>query len=257
MRTIPFQIFENPESGCAQVAAEISQLVRDRAALGRTVSLGLATCESLLPLYEELIYLHREEGLSLRNVITFHLSEYLGLGSDHPMTFRSFMQRNFFDHVDIPAENIHFPSLPLSGKKQAKANSPYELAILKAGGIDLQILGVSINGNIAFNQSCSPIDSKTRWVALHEVAREELASSFGGLAKVPTKAITMGCSMIFKARRIAMLAWGTRKARIVRKAVIGNVSPLIGASYLQTHPSARFILDAQSGSLLRRKSPTP
>lgn len=248
-----YRVFENPDSASAQVASEIARLIRERATLGRTAVLGLATGTTPLPLYDELIYLHREEGLSFHNVITFNLDEYLGLDSDHPASFRSYMQRTFFDHVDLPPANIRF----LSGKTAAAAITAhcvaYERKISSAGGIDYQILGIGRNGHIGFNEPGSAIDSCTRSVLLAETTREDAAPAFDGIANVPAHAITMGCGTILKARKIALLAWGSKKSRIVRRALESPVDPKISATFLQTHAAAQFFLDVPAASQVRRK----
>lgn len=250
MPNTPFRVFDNPESACVQVAAEIAHLIRERASIGRPAVLGLITGETSIPLYEELIYLHREEGLSFKNVIAFHSSEYLGLAADHPLSFRSHMNRHFFDHVDILRSNIHFPT---ASGRQREINAQilrYDQEIKRVGGIDYQVLGITRNGHFALNDAYSSIDSPTRCVHLNEVTREAAAHAFGGFEAVPKRAITMGCRTLLAANRITTLAWGAKKARIVRKALTSSVTPAIGASYLQTHPSARFILDRQAASLL-------
>lgn len=248
--TARFRVFENPDSASALVAAEIAQLIRERAVLGRHAVLGLATGATPLPLYAELIYQHREEGLSFKNVITFNLDEYLGLDSSHPASFRSFMQRHLFDHVDLPPENIRFLSGDVPDQEVTAHCASYERQIKKAGGIDYQVLGIGRNGHIGFNEPGTSQVSRTHRVKLSETTREDAADTFRGLDKVPTHGMTMGCGTILKARRISLLAWGSKKARIVRSAVSGSVNSKICASYLQSHPSAQFILDPQAAVLL-------
>lgn len=251
--TLRFRVFENPDSASAQVASEIARLIRERATLGRTAVLGLATGSTPLPLYDELIYLHREEGLSFRNVITFNLDEYLGLETGHPASFRSQMQRKFFDHVDLPPANIRFLSGKPAAAKTTAHCAAYERKITAAGGIDYQILGIGRNGHIGFNEPGSAIDSRTRRVQLDEATREDAAPAFDGIENVPTHALTMGCGTILKARRIALLAWSSKKSSIVRRALESRVTPKISASFLQTHAAAQFFLDLPAASLLRRK----
>lgn len=247
-----YRVFENPESASAQLASEIAQLIRERSNLGRTAVLGLATGSTPLPLYDELIYLHREEGLSFRNVITFNLDEYLGLDAAHPASFRSYMQRKLFDHLDLPPANIHFLAGDLEESKIRGHCVYYERKISAVGGIDLQILGIGRSGHIGFNESGSAIDSRTRWVKLDEATREDAAAAFGGIANVPTQAVTMGCGTILKARKIVLLAWGSGKSRIVRRALESPVTPKVSASYLQTHAATQFFLDVQAASQMRR-----
>ena len=247
-----YRVFETPESACVQVAAEMALLIRERAILNRTVVFGLTTGKSTLPLYQELVYLHREERLSFRNVITFNLDEYLGLEATHPSSSRSFMQREFFDHVNIPLQNIHFLSGMTSDLDVPASCSAYEHQIAAAGGIDYQILGVGRNGHIGFNEPGTPMSARTRMVELHRSTRSSMARKFGGIENVPTYALTMGCGTILEARRIALLAWGARKKRVVKRAMNEPVSSKTCASYLQTHPSARVYLDVPAGLILGR-----
>lgn len=248
-----FRVFENPDSASAQVASEMAWLIRERAALGRTAVLGLATGRTPQPLYDELIYLHREEGLSFSNVVTFNLDEYHGLGSDHPASMRSYMQRKLFDHVDIPPGNVHFLSGCLADAEIPDHCAAYERKIKGAGGVDFQVLGIGRNGHIGFNEPGTAIDSRTRRVPLHEMTRDDAAPAFDGIGKVPTHALTMGCGTILEARKIALLAWGSKKSRIVRRAIESKVTPKVTASFLQTHAAAHYFLDLPAGALLSRK----
>ena len=248
-----FRVFENPDSASAQVASEMASLIRERAALGRTAVLGLDTGKIPLPIYAELIYLHREEGLSFQNVVTFNLDEYLGLESDHPASLRSFMQRAFFDHVDVPPGNIHFLSSALPEAEIPAHCTAYERRIRRAGGVDFQVLGIGRNGHIGFNEPGSTIHSRTRQVQLNDTTRVDAAPEFHGIKNVPTQALTMGCGTILKARKIALLAWGSKKSSIVRRALENPITPKISASFLQTHTATQFFLDLPAASLLSRK----
>lgn len=254
MSTPPrFRVFETPESASAQIASEIAWLIRERAALGRPAVLGFATGKILLPLYDELIYLHREEGLSFNNVITFHLDEYLGLGRDHPASRRSFMQRTFFDHVNVPPGNIHFLSGSLAPAAIPGHCAAYERKITAASGIDFQVLGMGRNGHIGFNEAGAAIDSRTRRVQLDGMSRRDAAPAFVGTGEVPTHALTMGCGTILEARKIALLAWGSKKSRIVRRTLEGPATPKVSASFLQSHAAAQYFLDLPAAAQLAHK----
>jgi glucosamine-6-phosphate deaminase len=239
-------VFDDPASACHEVAAEISHLIRSRA---KTV-LGLATGGTPLPLYQELIRLHREEGLSFNNVTSFNLDEYLGLGRDHPQSYWSFMHRHLFDHIDILPENIHLPCGDIAASEIPAHCAAYEAAIQEAGGIDYQILGIGRTGHIGFNEPGTPIDARTQRIHLDEITRRDAAPAFGGIEHVPTEAITMGCGTILDARRIALLSWGAKKASIVREAIEGGITDRVSASFLQTHPNATFFLDREAASEL-------
>jgi glucosamine-6-phosphate deaminase len=247
------RIFSIRDYACAQIAAEIALLIRDRAVLGRTAVLGLIAGKTPLPLYQELIYLHREERLSFQNVVTFNLDEYLGLENAHPAGFRSYMQRNLFDHIDIPPANIHFLSTTVADVRAFAHCANYEAKIARAGGIDYQILGMGRLGEIGFIEPGIPLDCRTHRVLLSERLRQDVAGAFGGIDNVPTHAITMGYGTVLEARKIAVLAWGTVKSRGVRRAIEGPVSSKVGASCLKTHPAAQFFLDGPAASPLQHQ----
>ena len=251
--TIRYRAFECPISACAQIAAEIALLIRERAALGRHAILGFAAGGDLLPLYEELIYLYQEEGLSFRNVISFNTEEYHGLKASHPGSFRAYMQRNLFDHVDIPPHNIRFLKGDLRGKKIDTHCDAYERDIEKVGGIDLQILGINRNGHLGFNKAGTPIHSRTARVLLDKTTRTDLLLYFEDLTTVPTQVLTMGCATILDARRIILTAWGTRASSAIRRSLMGPVTSRLPASYLKTHPALRLFLDTAAATALKPK----
>jgi glucosamine-6-phosphate deaminase len=238
-----FRVFENPEAAVRQLASEVGELIQSRAAEGCQAVLGLATGNTPLPFYRELIRLHREEGLSFANVTTFNLDEYLGLPRDHAESYRTFMQRNLFDHLDVPAENINLPSGMVEETDIPAHCAEYEARIQAAGGLDFQLLGIGRTGHIGFNEPGSPKDSRTRRIHLDAITRQDAAPAFGGPEHVPTHAITMGCGTILEARRIVLLAWGEKKASIVRQALRGPITDQVSASFLQEHPNAVFYLD--------------
>jgi glucosamine-6-phosphate deaminase len=228
----------------------MAALIRDRTTAGRTTVLGLATGGTPIPLYQELIRLHREEGLSFANVVTFNLDEYLGLPKEHPESYWSFMHHNLFNHIDLPPQNIHLPDGMVAESGIPAHCAAYEAAIRNAGGIDFQILGIGRTGHIGFNEPGSPKESRTRRIHLDPVTRHDAAPAFGGLENVPTHAITMGCGTILEARKIALMAWGSKKADIVREAISGPITDQVSASFLQQHPDATFYLDKEAASAL-------
>lgn len=244
----PHQVFENTQAACRELAAEIAQLIRERAAAGKTAVLGLATGGTPIPFYQELIRLHREEGLSFKNVVTFNLDEYLGLERDHKESYWTFMHQNLFNHIDVGQVNL--PSGTVADADIDAHCAAYEKAIADAGGLDFQLLGIGRTGHIGFNEPGSEKDSRTRRVHLDEITRQDAAPAFGGIDNVPTHAITMGCGTILEARRIVLLAWGEKKADIVKEALTGPVNDVVSASYLQEHPNAVFYLDRGAASAL-------
>jgi glucosamine-6-phosphate deaminase len=248
--SITFRVYENPESACARVAAEMAQLLRERANLGRTAVIGLSAARTLLPLWDELIYLHREERLSFRNAVIFNSDEFLDLPDGHPASARGFMHRNLFDHIDIAPGNIHFLSGKILSASACAHCSAYERKIEAAGGIDYQVLGIGRNGRIAFAEPGTPIGSRTHRSILAESSRQDIAEVFDITENVPTHALTLGCGTLLEARSIVLLAWGSGKSRIIRRAVEGPVTSRLPASFLRRHPSARMFLDAAAASLL-------
>jgi glucosamine-6-phosphate deaminase len=212
--------------------------------------LGLAAGDTPAGLYRELVRLHREEGLDFSAVVTFNLDEYLGLAEDDPLTFRRFMAEHLLDRVNVGRNNRHaLPSRPT-----AEDCVRYERAIVAAGGIDLQILGIGENGHIAFNEPGASLDSRTRITRLSAstVAGIRRRGVFAGEA-VPRGGITMGVGTILEARRLLLLASGRAKARAVADAVEGPVTSAVPASALQLHPEVIVMLDEDAASALQRR----
>ena len=236
-------IVVSPEEMARTVAAEIATLVRERREAGRTAVLGLATGRTMVPLYDELVRLHREEGLSFANVITFNLDEYLGLPTSHPASFRQTMAERLFDHVDLPPENAHLPDGELHESQIESRCAEYERSIAAARGIDLQLLGLGVNGHIGFNEPGSGADSRTRAVELAPSTRESASSRFGGLPNVPERAITMGIATILEARRIRLLALGEGKRDILADVVSSPVTTDVPATLLRGHPDVKVYAD--------------
>jgi len=212
------------------------------------LTLGLATGETPVGCYRELIRMHKEEGLDFSEVVTFNLDEYVGLPPTHPQSYRYFMNVNLFNHVNIRMENTHLPD-GMSDDLQ-KTCEEFEEAIKAAGGIDLQLLGIGTNGHIAFNEPGSPFNSRTRVVEISEQTRRDNARFFRSIDEVPRQAISMGIGTIMEARKIVLLASGARKADAVAKSVKGPITEEIPASILQKHPDCTFILDEAAASKL-------
>jgi glucosamine-6-phosphate deaminase len=249
---VPTLIFPTAVDAAAALAREVADLIRERNAAGRATVLGLATGSTPVPFYRELIRLHREEGLSFDRVLTFNLDEYHGLARDHRESYFRFMREQLFDHVDLRPENIHLPDGTVPLDKVFAHCQAYEAAIDAAGGVDLQILGIGRTGHIGFNEPGSTRDSRTRLIALDRITRQDAAADFLGEGNVPRFAITMGVGTILRARKVALMAWGENKADIVREAVEGPETEAVSASFLQSHPDARFLVDAAAAKALTR-----
>lgn len=244
-------VFEFAGEAAAALAAEFAALIRERQADGKPVVLGLATGSTPIPFYRELVRLHREEGLDFSGVTTFNLDEYLGLAPGHPESYRAFMSKHLFEHVNLSPEKTHLPPGIVEAGREGAACAAYEEAIREAGGIDFQILGIGRTGHIGFNEPGSSPDSRTRMVRLDPVTRKDAAPAFGGLENVPTHALTMGCATILEARALRLMAWGEKKANIVAAAVDGPVTEAVTASFLQLHDNARYLLDQGAAAALR------
>lgn len=247
-----------PSSGAASkaVAGEIAALIREKAAAGQNAVLGLATGSTPQAVYDELVRLHREEGLSFKNVVTFNLDEYWPMQSTELQSYRRFMNEYLFDRVDIDPANVHLPDGTITREQIRTHCEAYERAIRDAGGIDYQILGVGRTGHVGFNEPGSPRESRTRVITLDRITRLDAASDFFGEWNVPDQAITMGVASIMDAKKVVLLAFGEHKAPVIRQAVEGKVTSTIAASYLQEHPGARFVLDpAAAAELTRLRAP--
>ncbi|MBF0410229.1 MAG: glucosamine-6-phosphate deaminase [Candidatus Riflebacteria bacterium] len=213
--------------------------------------LGLATGSTPLLVYKELIRLHKNEGLSFRNVTTFNLDEYAGLSPENPSSFSSYMKDNFFRHIDIPSLSTHIPDGYT--KDLQSSCEEYEKKIAASGGIDLQLLGIGEDGHLAFNEPSSSLASRTRIKTLSEVTIKANASAFGGADKVPRHVITMGTGNILESKYCLLLAFGAKKASAVKNMVEGAVSASCPASALQLHRHAVIILDKPAAELLQNK----
>ncbi|HUE77505.1 MAG TPA: glucosamine-6-phosphate deaminase [Longimicrobiales bacterium] len=249
-------VYDEYDEIARHVAGRIAELVRERAAEGKDAVLGLATGSTPIGVYRELIRRHRDEGLSFRNVVTFNLDEYFPMKPGSLHSYHRFMRENLFEHLDIPDENIHLPKGSLPRQEVERHAAEYEEAIRAAGGIDLQILGIGKTGHVGFNEPGSGRKSRTRLIHLDTITRRDAAADFFGEENVPREAITMGVATIMEAREVALIATGEHKAEIVRRAVEGEISPDVAATYLQEHPNTTFFVDAAAaGELTRVKTP--
>lgn len=245
-------VFENSKTASIAVAQEIAALIKAKQELQESCILGLATGSSPKSLYAELVRMHKEEGLSFRNVITFNLDEYYPMEPDSINSYVRFMKELLLDQVDILPENYNIPDGTLSKEDIQKYCAQYEEKIEALGGIDLQILGIGGNGHIGFNESGSLQNSKTRLVALDHITRVAASKDFSGLTNTPRTAITLGIKKIMEAKQVILIAWGEGKSNIVKESVEGTVTNLVPASFLQEHDNAIFVLDQEAASKLTR-----
>lgn len=237
----------HPEKESASVQA--AKIVANQVKRNPNSVLGLPTGNSPLPMYSELIAMHRDEGLDFSNVTTFNLDEYFGITREHPQSFYRYIHENFLDHVNVNPENSHIPDG--ASKDFAKTSAKYESAIKNAGGIDLQILGLGRTGHIGFNEPTSSLASRTRLKTLSDETINDNSKISGD---IPTVAITMGIGTILDAKRILLLAFGEAKADAVAKAIEGPITSSCSASALQMHPHVTFILNEAAATKLSHRS---
>jgi glucosamine-6-phosphate deaminase len=242
------EIIIQPDSQKAsRIAANIvARVVREKA---RPV-LGLATGNTPLQVYKDLIQMHREEGLDFSRAKTFNLDEYVGLAADHPSSYHTFMEQHLFGHINIPRENVHIPDgmtkdIPAFCRR-------YEEDIRAAGGIDVQILGIGTDGHIGFNEPSSSLASRTRIKTLIDQTRKDNAVFFGGEENVPFHCITMGVGTIMDSRMCLLLAFGKKKARAIAATCEGPITAMVPSSVLQMHPQAIIIVDSDAASELKK-----
>ncbi len=243
---IPARIVEDRADAERAIAAEIAQLIRAKP----DAVLGLPTGKTPVGVYRELARSHRDEGLDFSRVRTFNLDEYWGIGSDHEASFARAMRTMLFDHVNLSPRNIHLLDGLVKPERAEAHCRDYERAIEAAGGIDLLMLGIGRNGHIAFNEPGSTRDSRTRVVDLDEVTRLDAAATFGGLERVPKRAITMGVATILGSRRIRVLAFGASKAECVRSFVENPIHSNVPATFLRAHSGLVGGFDVASAAKL-------
>jgi glucosamine-6-phosphate deaminase len=234
------------------VAQRIAEVIRAHRAAGKRTVLGLATGSTPIGVYRELIRMHREEGLSFTDVITFNLDEYYPMDPASIHSYHRFMWENLFSQLDVSPANVHIPAGDVPRDQVEAECRRYEEAIKAAGGIDLQLLGIGRTGHIGFNEPGSGPESRTRVVTLDLVTRKDTAADFFGEENVPREAITMGVETIFEAREILILATGEHKTEIVRRAVEGEVDHEVAATFLQRHSNTTFYLDRAAAAALTR-----
>lgn len=210
--------------------------------------LGLATGSTPLGMYRELIAMCQQKEIDFSGVKTYNLDEYFPLPPVHPQSYHYFMYQNFFNHINVAMDHIHLPK-GMATEVQKECQE-YEKAIAQAGGIDLQVLGVGENGHIGFNEPADRLEVETHLVDLTEDTIKVNSRFFPSLAEVPRQAVTMGLGTILKARRILLLANGSKKAPAIKETVSGFITTKCPASFLQAHPDVTLILDQEAASLL-------
>ncbi len=246
------KIWDNSQSASTHIAQSIALAIRQKQQDGEKIVLGLATGSSPIKIYDELVRMHREEGLSFHNVVTFNLDEYYPISPNSQQSYVRFMNEYLFDHIDIPKENINIPDGTLEMTEVKAFCEAYEKKIDLYGGIDIQLLGIGRTGHIGFNEPGSMEDSITRLVRLDAITRKDALKDFAVEEKVPHRAITMGVASIMKAGTIYLMAWGQHKSPILQKAVEGSITPSIPSTFLQRHPNVKVYADKEAAAELTR-----
>lgn len=245
-------IYENSKDGSIEIARVIRNLIVEKEKEGKKAILGLATGSSPTTVYKELVRMHREEGLSFKNVITFNLDEYYPMAPDAIQSYVRFMRENLFDHIDIDMKNVHIPDGTIPIEEVSDYCRDYEEKIDELGGVDIQLLGIGRTGHIGFNEPGSNNFTVTRLITLDRITRLDAAEAFGGERFVPRRAITMGVKTILKSKKIILMAWGNGKADVVKKMLEGNVTDSIPATYLQNHTNSVVYIDEAAAEKLTR-----
>ena len=217
LEKIPTDIYESPEEGANQIALDIAQVIRDKQKAGRFCVLALAGGNSPRNVYSALVRMHKEEGLSFRNVVVFNLYEYYPLASDAVNSNLNALKEMLLDHVDIDMQNVFSPNGTIAKDTIFEYCRLYEQRIESFGGIDVAVLGIGRVGNIGFNEPGSRLNSTTRLILLDSDSRNEASKMFGSIESTPVSSITMGVATILSAKKVYLLAWGEEKAKMVKE----------------------------------------
>lgn len=205
------------------------------------LTLGFATGSTPIGTYRYLIEAYNKKEISFKNITSFNLDEYVGLHKEHPQSYHYFMYNHLFNYIDINPNNIYLPN-GIVGDISHECER-YEKAIERAGGVDIQILGIGSNGHIAFNEPGTPFVSNTHIVELDETTRSDNARFFDKIEEVPTHAITMGLNTIMKSKEILLLINGENKKAITEKFLKRDVSEDVPVSILHNHPKVTVVIN--------------
>ena len=231
-----------------ELSVQATQLVADQVANKKNTVLGLASGQTPIGMYQELINMFKRGKIDFSEVVTFNLDEYYGLAPEHPQSYYYYMWNTLFKHINIKKENIYLLNgMPENIKQEC---NQYEYLIQKNGGIDLQILGIGDNGHLGFNEPAIGLNSKTHLVNLSEETIQANSHYFNNIQEIPKQAITMGIGTIMKAKKIVLLASGRKKSHTIEKTINGPVSTEVPATILQLHPDVKLLIDKEAASQL-------
>lgn len=247
----PTYVFESGSDACKHVAQQIASIVRDRNSLGNSATLGLVAGSSPIGVYQELVRIHKENGLDFSNVSIFMINEYYGLDADRLQSLRRWLLENFVKKTNLKLENVHCIDSSVKPEDMDAYCRHYENEIALAGGLDVLLLGVATNGAVGFNEPYTSKNSRTRLVALDRETRLDAASLFFSEANVPTHGITIGFGTMLEARKIVVLAFGDCKSSVIQRALEEPISEAIPAGWLRNHPDVSFIVDKSAAAALQ------
>lgn len=249
---IPTEIHESVEEGAKHIADEIATAIQQKQKSGHFCVIAIPGGNSPRPVYNELIRLHKEEGLSFRNVVIFSIYEYYPLAPGAVNSNFKALQEMFINHIDIDEQNVFTPDGSIAKDTIFEYCRLYEQRIANFGGLDIALLGIGRVGNIGFNEPGSQINSNTRLILLDNTSRNDAAKLFGGTENVPVSSITMGISTLLSAKKVYLMAWGEDKAQMIKQTVEDKVSEVIPASCIQMHNNAQVVLDLSAATNLTR-----
>ena len=248
---VPTDIYESVDEGVQHIANEIAGKIRDRQREGKFFVIGTGTGASLRPLFAELVRKHKDEGLSFRNVVVFNLYEYYPLTPESAGSSFSQLKELLVDQIDIDKQNVFTIDGSIPQEAVFEYCRLYEQRLLTFGGMDIVLMGIGREGNIAMNEPGSNLNSLTRLILMNATSKAEAAHNLG-IDNLPPCSITMGVSTIMAARKIYLLAWGENKADIIHKAVEEKANDTLPASYLQMHNNANVCIDLSAAAHLTR-----
>ena len=250
---LPVAIYEEAGRAALKISKEISKEISKKEKEGKPFVFGIGGGTSPMPVYEELVRMHKEEGLSFKNVIVFNTYEFYPI-LDFPFSNLQMLKDVFLDKIDISPENIYSPDATVEKDFISQICEEYEKKLEISGGMDYLLLGLGSKGNVGFNMPGSSLHSQTRMVMLDGDSRTDISHNFGSLDKVPVSAITMGLYDMMEAKKITLFAWGEQKAESIKDIVEGAVLDSVPGSVLQTHPEATVYVDLAAASELTRIS---
>lgn len=248
---VPTQIYESSVEASLSIARDIAHKIKNKTIAGQKFVLALPGGHSPQTIYQELIRLHKEDGLSFKDVVIFNIYEFYPLAPQSNGNLK-LLKESFLDYIDIDLNNVYSPDGQVRKEEILNYCKAYEQTIQNVGGIDYLLLGLGRAGNIGINIAGSSVNSNTRLVLLDQQSRKEAINTFGSLEQVPPSAVTMGISTIMRAREIALIAWGEDKAKSIKDVVEGPVSESVPASCLQAHPNTTVHIDLNAAFSLTR-----